>query len=188
MDQIGNSLDCGEFRLDPLAPANREALHSLLCRKPVRRYLLDGAAPDRDWVDSVIQDSMRDFARRGTGLWAVRPADTAGKGDPVELPALVGFRDFQQPPQEELLYALVPGLWGRGIATRLAARVIDHAFTAAGRERILASTDLPNRASLAVLERLGFTEVSREPAAQTQGWMQVHFALERGDWPPAVDA
>jgi len=164
------------LELTPIAEGDREPLLALLRLEPVRHYLLDGHVPNAAWIASVVADSRDDFARRGLGLWAARRP-----GDP-SLVGLVGFRDFYDPPVEELLFALHPDAWGQGLATEMARGVIAHAFASAGRERVRASSDLPNRASLAVLLRLGMREIGREPAPPGFKWEQIHYAIERDAW------
>jgi ribosomal-protein-alanine N-acetyltransferase len=160
----------------PVGDGDREPLRALLSLEPVYRYLLDGNPPESDWIATVVIDSREDFARRSLGLWAARrPGNST-------LVGLVGFRDFYDPPVEELLHALHPDLWGQGLATEMASAAIDHAFARAGRERVRASTDLPNRASLAVLLRLGMREIGREPAPAGFKWEQIHCEIERADW------
>jgi RimJ/RimL family protein N-acetyltransferase len=164
------------LELTPVAEGDRAALQALLSLEPVRRYLLDGNLLGPEWIASVVVDSRDDFARRGVGLWAARR-----RGDP-SLVGLVGFRDFYDPPVEELLFALHPESWGQGLATEMAGVAIAHAFVAAGRERVRASTDVPNQASLAVLLRLGMREIGREPAPAGFKWEQIHCEVERVDW------
>ena len=164
------------LEMTPIGDVDREPLRALLSLEPVYRYLLDGEPPEAAWVASVVADSRDDFARRGLGLWASRQP-----GDPA-LIGLVGYRDFYDPPVEELLYALHPDLWGRGMASEMASAAIEHAFVAAGRDRVRASTDLPNRDSLAVMLRLGFRETGREPAPPGFKWEQIHCEISRAEW------
>jgi RimJ/RimL family protein N-acetyltransferase len=57
----------------------------------------------------------------------------------------------------ELLYTVPAALWGRGIATEMAARCIDIAFDSLGLEQLVAFTLPSNIASRRVMEKLGFT-------------------------------
>jgi RimJ/RimL family protein N-acetyltransferase len=164
------------LEMTPIGDGDRELLQALLSLEPIYRYLLDGSPPEPEWIASVVVDSRDDFARRGLGLWAARRL-----GDPA-LVGLVGFRDFYDPPVEELLYALHPDRWGQGLATEMATAAISHAFDVAGRERVCASADLPNRDSLAVMLRLGMRETGREPAPPGFKWEQIHCEIERADW------
>jgi ribosomal-protein-alanine N-acetyltransferase len=172
----GPILRSERLEMTPIGDADREPLQTLLSLEPVYRYLLDGNPPDPTWIATVVTDSQEDFVRRSLGLWAARwPGNST-------LAGLVGFRDFYDPPVEELLYALHPDLWGKGLATEMASAAIEHAFGGAGRECVRASTDLPNRASLAVLFRLGMRETGREPAPAGFKWEQIHCSIERTDW------
>ena len=63
----------------------------------------------------------------------------------------VGGRD-----EVELLYALVPGAWGRGLATQLARASARVAFEALGLTEIVAFTLPDNARSRAVMARAGF--------------------------------
>ena len=164
------------LELTPIAQGDRGALLELLSLEPVRRYLLDGNVPEAEWVASLVVDSDRGFERGGLGLWAAR------RPREPRLAGLVGFREFYEPPVEELLYALHPDFWGQGLATEMAAAAIDHAFGATSRQLVRASTDLPNTASLEVMRRLGMQETGREPASADGRWDQVHCAIERGAW------
>ena len=53
-------------------------------------------------------------------------------------------------------YALVPALWGRGLAREMLGLALDHAFDALGLRRIEADIQADNHASRHLAERLGF--------------------------------
>lgn len=139
----------------------------------VRRYLLDDGLVSAEWVRDEIVASERRFAQAGTGLWSIRTED-----DP-RIVGFVGFREFFDPPQLQLLYGLLPGCWGRGLATEAAARICELAFEELGFHEVLAATDLPNDASVRVLQRLGMKQVrtSDEGVAGT-----AYFRVDRDDW------
>ena len=56
----------------------------------------------------------------------------------------------------ELGYWLLPGYWGRGIASECVGAVLEYAFGAMALHRVGADVDLDNHASRRLLERLGF--------------------------------
>ncbi len=172
----GPKLISERLTLEPLCPGDAHTLRALLSLEPVRRYLLDGKAPEPELVRSFIDDSIRDFKKTGLGLWAARRE--GGRA----LLGLAGFRDVYTPPQRELLFAVHPGVFGMGYAPEMARAVLRHAFESAGQDRVRASTDLPNLASMAVLRKLGMRETGREAAPPGCIWEQVHFALEREEW------
>jgi len=135
--------------LRPVHMTEAAELHALLVHEDVRRYLTDGVAVSRAWVEGIIQDSPVSFAERGLGLWSVRE-----HGAQLII-GITGFRHFYQPPVLELLYAVRPSHWHRGLATEMARTAIDYAFRHAALREVRASTDAPNQASIRVLERLG---------------------------------
>jgi len=125
-----------------------ELLH--IFRDPsVRQNLLDDELVSREWVLQEVESSDSRFVETGAGLWSARILDSP------EIVGFVGFREFFDPPQLQLLYGLMPEYWNRGLATEIAQRVCDHAFHNLGFSRIEAAVDIPNERSAAVLQRLG---------------------------------
>jgi len=72
-----------------------------------------------------------------------------------------GFMRRDEDPEPELMYGFAPRAWGRGLATEAARAAMQYVFDAFGCERMTAATDVPNTASVRVLERLGFRFVRR---------------------------
>ena len=161
--------------LREIEPPDAFDLTSLFSSPDVQRYLFDAVAPDADWVLAFIDTSVRDFDRRGLGMWAARllAQDV--------IVGVTGFRDFHDPPRMELLCALRPDHWGKGLATEMAAASVEYAFAKTAIDHVRASTDAPNQASIAVMERLGMGLIERTPATP---WEQVHYAVDRGQWTP----
>jgi RimJ/RimL family protein N-acetyltransferase len=106
-------------------------------------------------VEEEILQSEARFAAGGCGLWALRERGA----QPVI--GFAGLRYFWEPPDLELVYALLPSRWGRGLATEAARAVIAHAFDVQALPEVRAATDVPNAGSIAVLRRLGFEEWKR---------------------------
>lgn len=136
--------------LHPVSPEDEPELLSLFREPVVRRYLLDDRVVDAAWVAAEVAASRERFRTGSAGLWALRV-----KGGSPGIVGFAGFRPFFDPPELQLLYGLHPDVQGRGYATEAAAAVLDHGFTALGLASAKAATDVPNRASVAVLERLG---------------------------------
>ena len=59
----------------------------------------------------------------------------------------------------ELVYALSPDVWGRGLGTEVAEAVVGHGFAALGADAVHATVAAGNTASLALLSRIGFRHV-----------------------------
>ena len=158
------------LRLRPLTPPDLDALHRLLIQPGVRRYLLDDEVIPRGRAQSFIDMSIASFDAHGYGLWGATVKDSEA------LIGFCGFWRFHDPPRLELLYGLGDDAGGRGLATEMAVAMIRHGFDALGFTRIEASTDPPNTASVAVMERAGMTFWKREV---TNGLDTIYFAIDR---------
>jgi ribosomal-protein-alanine N-acetyltransferase len=93
---------------------------------------------------------------KGHGLWAVLPRDED------ELIGFSGFWRFHDPPQLELVYGISSAHWSKGFASEAAQAVMSYGFEQLSFERIEASTDAPNVASVKVMEKLGMSFWKRE--------------------------
>jgi len=85
----------------------------------------------------------------GVGLWCAlrKPANL--------LAGFCGFRSIGDSPDIELLYGLRPAHRGQGLATEAARAALEYAFDAGLFTRVYARTDVSNRLSVRVIERLG---------------------------------
>lgn len=100
----------------------------------------------REWLDSMIgspPDLSDDFIVTLDGR-------TIGKFGAWRLP--------------EFGFILAPDHWGRGYASEAMAAFLDHVFARPDVDHLIADVDPRNRASLALLERFGFTETGRGSA------------------------
>ena len=76
--------------------------------------------------------------------------------------ACIGFCAFKTPPEDgavEIAYATMPGHEGKGVATRMAAAVIEIARDERPKITIRAQTLPEENASTAILKKLGFALV-----------------------------
>ena len=143
------AIDTARLRLRPYRDRDLDALHALWTDPDVRRYLWDDMIITRARAAETMQASIASMARHGFGHWAVCAAGAD---------ALIGFCGLScmdETPEIELMYGLAPAQWGCGFATEAARAVLRHAFETVGQPRVHAITDVPNRASIAVLQRLG---------------------------------
>ena len=142
-------IEADRLILVPAEPRDRARLHEILVGPEVRRFLLDGEIVADEWVAGEIERSGELFASLGCGLWTIREKPRA------EIAGLVGFRHFLDPPQLQLVVALHPSCWGRGLATEAARSIIRYAFDHLGFEGIESAADVPNTRSVRLMERLG---------------------------------
>jgi len=142
--------------LRPVTADDHAALLAHWAAPDVRRFLFDGAMLPAAEIAEAIEDSARDFARAGYGLWLVHEN---GRSD---LVGTAGLRPLEAIGLE-IFYSLAPGSWGRGYATEAARAVLDRALGPLGMPEVLAEIDEGNTASIAVIERLGMTRFDVVP-------------------------
>ena len=142
--------------LRPVAAADHAGLLAHWTTPEVRRFLFDGGIVSSAEVTAMIEDSARNFAAAGYGLWLVRGRTGA------DLAGTVGLRPLED-LGVEILYSLVPSVWGKGYATEAASAVVEHALGPLGLPGVLAEVDEENAASAAVAERLGMTPFTVVP-------------------------
>ena len=159
--------------LRSLSRSDTDALRRISNEPLVRRYLWDDEPVSGEKIEEMIDQSARMFSEEGVGLFGVRLRG----GE--ELVGLCGFmRDADGPGEVELVYELVPELWGRGIATEAARACLRHAFLEAGLDRVVASVDAPNVASSRVIEKLGMKPVG---ALRSRPGVE-YFALDKRNY------
>jgi RimJ/RimL family protein N-acetyltransferase len=136
-----------QWQLRPVEAGDLEAVVRLTGEPNVHRYLFDGEPPGEQALAGWIAGSAQSFRERGVGCWVLFAAQHPCGG-------LISLWQRPVDSDVELIYALHPDFWGRGLATRMAVSVIRRGF-ASGVQHIIAGVDLPNAASLAVIRGLG---------------------------------
>jgi ribosomal-protein-alanine N-acetyltransferase len=163
-------------RLDlrPLAPTDHARLAAIFRDPYVRRYLWDARIPADAEVSDVIAGSEASFRAHGFGLWCV--AERGARGETI---GVAGVRPTPE-GELELIYAFLPEHWGRGFALEAARAVMARAFARdPGRARLLAVTDLENKASVRVMLRLGLRFAKAE---RVNGMPLVVYEIAREDF------
>jgi RimJ/RimL family protein N-acetyltransferase len=152
-------------------PDDAAELHALCGSPRTMRYVGDGMCLTRGRCAGWIEESLADYAARGYGAWAVRLRDE---------PVLIGYCGIvaaRRRADPELIYALRPDLWGRGLASELVPALLAFGFGACGLPRLVATIRPENRASLSVVEKAGMHCAGEELAAE--GILMLIYALDR---------
>jgi len=101
--------------LRPVTAQDHAALLAHWTAPEVRRFLFDGEMLSSAEVTEAIDDSARDFATAGYGLWLIQEKDR------IDLVGSAGLRPLEDLGLE-IFYSLAPGSWGDGYATRCTPR------------------------------------------------------------------
>ena len=137
-------------------------IHELMCKPKVYRYLADNLKPSFHVITDWLEKSAIDFDRFGVGLWVLNQNDERVSG-------CVSLAVDEPTRSAELIYLLDPALWGQGLATRMGWTAITLALQNDAIDRIIAGADIPNVASIAVMQRLGMLY-----------WRAVQYPLGKG--------
>ena len=152
--------------LRPVTAGDHAVLLAHWTLPDVRRFLFDGEAPSAAEVTETIEESVRNFAAGGYGVWLIEAAGGAGLvGTGLVGTGLVGTAGLR-PLDDlglEIFYSLAPGSWGHGYATEAGRAVVDRALGPLGLPEVLAEVDEGNAASVAVIQRLGMTPFAVVP-------------------------
>jgi ribosomal-protein-alanine N-acetyltransferase len=166
-----HELATSRLSLRPIAPSDRSRLYAIFRDPYVRRYLWDSRLVAFSDVDEVIAASEASFRDCGLGLWCAAEREAR---DPIATIGFGGLRPMRS-GELELIYGFLPAHWGRGFASELARAVMQLAF-GRGHVRLWAGTDLENKASERVMQRLGMRFDRREVV---NGLPQIYYAIER---------
>lgn len=159
------------FTLDDL-----EAHARLYVQSAVTRFLGGGpfeGEQARQRSRAAVEMFVEHWARHGFGVWAV--LDRAGGC----LIGQCGLKYLPESPDVELLYAIDPAYWGRGLVTEAAAAALADGFERTDLPRIVAVTRPEHAASRRVMEKLG---MSYGGEVTVYGLRAVLYAISRAEF------
>lgn len=113
------------------------------------RWVGDGRPLDFAQCEQWVEVSLRNYANRGYGMFALVSQETG---------SVIGFCGLVHPQGQsdpELKYALRRDCWGRGLATEAARAMLAAGASRFGMRRIIATTAPENAASHRVLLKAG---------------------------------
>jgi RimJ/RimL family protein N-acetyltransferase len=171
-------LDTARLVLRPFAEDDAEAAFRWFGDPEVMRFIPTGA-------DGSVEDTRQRLARyrehqtrHGFSKWIVRER---GSGEAVGDAGLLRLED---PERIDLGFRLARDCWGRGFATEAARAWVQAAFADFRLARLTAFAHRENRASLTVLEKVGFR---RTGLARVMGMEAYTYVLDAGPSGLATD-
>lgn len=172
---ILHEIETARLRLRLVTTDNVDDMHRLLIDPDVRKYLCDDKVMPREQVASMVDQSLASFETKDFGLWAAFPHEED------TLIGFGGFWFFFEPPELQLIYAVAPTHWGKGLATEIARAMMRYGFEELSLDCIIASADAPNLASLRVMEKAGMTF---EKQACINGQELMYYAIAKDAFHP----
>lgn len=134
------------------------------------RYVGDGMVLSRQRCAGWIEESLADYATRGHGAWALE------LGGETQMAGYCGIVSARRRADPEIIYALRPSLWGRGLASELVPALLDYGFRTRGLKRLVATVRPENHASVRVLEKAGMNCAGEELGPE--GILMLIYALD----------
>jgi len=141
-------------------------LRALAGDERVVRYILDGRPWSPEYATERHRSALDHWDRHGYGWRAVLDSAT---GEFLGIGSLVN----RSPDTVEIGWWVAPDRWGQGIATELAAAVLDEALAVKGIRRVVAGHQDGNDASGRVMIKIGMSHAGSE-ADPTQPDRLVH--------------
>ena len=171
------TLETDRLILRPFAPSDEAAYRAIRAKPEVVRFLAGGeaAAGQADETAAVIVSWLSDVWAEPPhyGPWAVVEKASG---------ALIGHLGLRYLPDEggvtELLYMLDNAHWGKGYATEGGRAALQFGFDTLGLDEIAGFVLPENAASIAVLDRLGFTR--HAGLTRAFGLDVIKFSLKAG--------
>lgn len=145
-----------------------EPFHSICSDPRVMQFVGDGQAWSLERTKDFIDRAVAQSQQHGYCQWALSLKDDG---------TLIGFCGFV--PAEhgaEVGWRLAFQHWGRGLATEAAQAAMKYGFEKLGFERIIATVQSGNQASLRVVEKLGMHE---EGSIERNGREVLVFAITK---------
>jgi [ribosomal protein S5]-alanine N-acetyltransferase len=115
------------------------------------RYL--GGPRDRDWLQTVFEETAADPFAEQYDLWPVVEVET---GQVVGHCGLLD-KEVEGKTEIELTYVLSPAVWGKGYATEIGQAIKQYAFEKMRLERLIALIEPDNQQSEKVAVKLGMS-------------------------------
>lgn len=128
-----------------------DVMLALYSNQDVVRYVGEGTPLDRSGCERWIEVTLRNYAERGYGMFALIDRESG---------ATVGFCGLVHPSNQvhpEIKYALYPNQWGKGLATEAAMGLLSFAESICIR-KVIATVHPKNDSSKRVLIKAGMTQ------------------------------
>ncbi|MFJ8749082.1 GNAT family N-acetyltransferase [Streptomyces sp. NPDC102441] len=137
--------------LEPYVPEDEEGFVALFQDTRMSQWMGDGPASEA--ADRALFGRIftKVYAQDLFDVWAVRRDGL-----------LVGHAEIKPTDVvagHEIIYALAPAAWGFGLGAELAEAIVAYGFDTLGLTKVHATVAAPNKASLTLLDRIGFEHV-----------------------------
>ena len=182
-------LETERLYLRPLHESDLDLSIEMLTDPDITHYIYDDRPYTREEVIAEMPLALRRCAQGCIGIWCILEKATITRmGTTFLLPLPVDEDDTnfdlivgdELPKGDiEIGYILRKAGWGKGYATEAAARLIRFAFEETPLEEIVAVVDAGNKASLNIMDKLGFADEGLRYAYKQE---VPGFRIRKTDW------
>ncbi|MFI9052032.1 GNAT family N-acetyltransferase [Streptomyces sp. NPDC053427] len=137
--------------LEPYVPEDEEDFVALFQDTRVSQWM--GEGPASEAADRALFGRIftKVYAQELFSVWAVRRDGLlVGHAELKPIDVVEGH---------EIIYALAPAAWGCGLGTEVAEAIVAYGFEILGLTKVYATVAAPNKASLTLLDGIGFEHV-----------------------------
>jgi RimJ/RimL family protein N-acetyltransferase len=132
-----------------LQPDDLDDLYAICGDPKIMRYVGNNQPISRDLTQKWIEVSRQNYQKYSYGCMAIIHKLHQ------RFIGYCGLVYAPDNPTAEIIYALRIEYWGQGFATKVARAMLEHGFKHWDLQRIEASVDAENKASVRVTEKLG---------------------------------
>ena len=146
MNRENKEIDTERLRLTALQKRDLDGFFALCSDPRVRSFL--GGPISSDQIQSKFEEALA--SPPSTPHWVIR-----NKADNTSFVGTIDLSKHHDSSDLEVSYMLLPQFWGKGFGTEVLSGVIDFGFSELKLPIIVAETQTANKASCAILEKVG---------------------------------
>ena len=140
-------IETSRFYLRPLQLSDAAGILEIFGSQEAMTYAPIRVTQRSEDAEAFVTFQQKSYARDGFGVWAI-----VSKQDD----RFVGHGGLiRQEAGVEVFFAVVPDLWGRGVATEIASACRDHAIEVLGQHRVISIIHPKNLRAIRVAEKIG---------------------------------
>lgn len=141
--------------LRPVEMTDADGFYELDSNPAVHAYLGGHVVTKQEQSEAIILHLQKQYRENRIGRWAVIEQESGRFAGWSGL-KLVNTHTNGHILFYDLGYRFIPDFWGKGYATEAGKVWVQYAFDTLRTNRLFASADSKNKASIAVLQKLGF--------------------------------
>lgn len=162
------------LQLEPYVSEDEEDFVRLFADEEVARWMGDGPQSE--------EENRALFGRVLTHIYPTGRFDVWAVREDGRLVGHAEIKDTTDIDGHEIIYALARRAQGRGLGTELASALVSYGFGELGLSEVHATVAHDNAASLALLEKLGFSRI--DETSDGTGKTSVHLSCNRDSFRP----